>query len=398
MTTNGRYPFAHRSAKSTGQFRKMALIIAAVLLLISPHTFTAESELGIEESELALQQTLEQLNALDKWLTQAEQDNNQLIAQLREQDKKIAALTKQTQQANKALAKANMALGKTTNEIDALKASQKQQRQAVAIHLRAAYRLGGDDFIKQLLNKNSSADLDRLIRYHGYFGTERLALIEGYKNSLQQLAQSEKILSKQKQQRDDHLTALQQQRANMSSERKARERSISKLAAQKKDKTQQQKTLLADSERLQSLIQTLQLEPLGFDDSSIEEAKGSLPKPMEGKLRNRFGDQRAGGRLQWRGFTMGAELGTPVTAVFRGRVVFADWLRGFGFMTIIDHGEGYMTMYGFCDNLSKKTGDWVESGETIASAGNSGGQQEPGMYFELRHEGIVRDPAKWINL
>ena len=191
MTTNGRYPFAHRSAKSTGQFRKMALIIAAVLLLISPHTFTAESELGIEESELALQQTLEQLNALDKWLTQAEQDNNQLIAQLREQDKKIAALTKQTQQANKALAKANMALGKTTNEIDALKASQKQQRQAVAIHLRAAYRLGGDDFIKQLLNKNSSADLDRLIRYHGYFGTERLALIEVYKYSQQQLDESD---------------------------------------------------------------------------------------------------------------------------------------------------------------------------------------------------------------
>ena len=83
MTTTGRYPFAHRSAKSTGQFRKMALIIAAVLLLISPHTFTAESELGIEESELALQQTLKQLNALDKWLTQEEQDNNQLIAQLR---------------------------------------------------------------------------------------------------------------------------------------------------------------------------------------------------------------------------------------------------------------------------------------------------------------------------
>ncbi len=384
--------------KFSGRHRYLRSLLMAALFLLGAHSFGAAPKNGIEENALALQKTLNQLNALDKWLTEAEQESNQLQLQLREQDKEIAALTKKTRNAEIKLSTANRALNKSNKQIDELRSLQQEQSKAVSVHLRAAYRLGGDDFIKQLLNKKSPADLDRLIRYHGYFGAERLSLVAEYKETLEQLADSEKVLSKQKQQRNENLEALKEQRQAMRDQRKRRALSIRKLAEQKKNKSEQQKTLLADSQRLQSLIQTLELEATNFDDSSIMDAKGNLPAPLQGRLKHRFGEQRAGGSLSWRGIKINADLGTPITAVFRGRVVFADWLRGFGLMTIIDHGEGYMTMYGFCDTLSKKTGDWIESGEMIGSAGSSGGQDEPGLYFELRQDGKVSNPAKWLKL
>ena len=398
MTSNCRLSDLVLLEKRSGQPRCLAPFLLALLLLLGAQPVSVMAESDIEESALALKQTLDQLNALDKWLTEAEQESNQLQSQLREQDTKIAALTKKTRAAEIELSEANKALNKSTQEIGKLKALQQVQSKAVSIHLRAAYRLGGDDFIKQLLNKKSPADLDRLIRYHGYFGAERLDLIDEYKETLQQLAQSENMLREQKQKRNKHLLTLKEQRQAMSDQRANRALSIRKLAEQKKDKSQQQKTLLADSQRLQTLIQTLELEATTFDDSSIIDAKGNLPAPLKGQLKHRFGEQRAGGNLSWRGIKINADLGTPITAVFRGRVVFADWLRGFGLMTIVDHGEGFMTMYGFCDTLSKKTGDWIESGEIIGSAGSSGGQGEPGLYFELREGGKVSNPTKWLKL
>ena len=210
----------------------MSFVLAA-LLLLGAHAFGAGSDNDIEENARALKQTLDQINALDKWLTEAEQENNQLQSQLREQDTKIAALTKKTQRAEKELSRANRALDKSTKRIDALRVLQQEQSKAVSVHLRAAYRLGGNDFIKQLLNKKSPADLDRLIRYHGYFGAERLSLIEDYKETLQRLATSEKKLSKQKKQRNKNLQTLKEQRQAMSGQRKIRTLSIRQLAEQK---------------------------------------------------------------------------------------------------------------------------------------------------------------------
>ena len=134
-----------------------------------------------------------------------------------------------------------------------------------------------------------------------------------------------------------------------------------------------------------------------LDGTDFREARGALPMPVAGRVRHAYGARRADGRLRWHGIDIDAPHGAPVTAVFRGRVVFADWLRGFGFLTVVDHGSDYMTLYGHVDVLHKKADDWVESGELIASAGNSGGMPEPGLYFEVRHKGQPKDPITWIN-
>lgn len=374
------------------------LILLPLFFFSAPTILLAQAPSNLEESQLALQNTLAQLNALDEWITETEQKSNLLQIELREQDQRIAGLTTKTRQSEKRLNSVNRALRESNTKIVALESERRAQSKAISIHLQAAYRLGGQDFFKQLLNQESPAELEKMMRYHGHFGAQRLALIEEYTKVLAILDNSKKALKHQKTRRNSQLAELKKQRRDIRRERDNRAISIGKLAAQRNDKTKQQQILLADSQRLQTLIQTLQLESESFDNASIGDAKGDLPLPMVGRLKHRFGETRAGGQLRWRGVTISADLGTPVSAVFRGRVVFADWLRGFGLMAIIDHGEGYMTMYGFCDSLNKTAGDWIESGETIANAGNSGGQAEPGVYFEIRHDGKVSDPLKWLRL
>jgi septal ring factor EnvC (AmiA/AmiB activator) len=121
-----------------------------------------------------------------------------------------------------------------------------------------------------------------------------------------------------------------------------------------------------------------------------------LPGPVSGSLLHTFGAPRADGQLKWQGIEIAAAEGATVTAVHRGRVAFADWLRGFGLLTIVDHGNGFMSLYAHADVLYKQVGDQVEGGEAIATAGKSGGQTEPGLYFEIRAKGAPVDPVPWL--
>lgn len=120
--------------------------------------------------------------------------------------------------------------------------------------------------------------------------------------------------------------------------------------------------------------------------------------PIAGRVTNRFGSARSSGKLRWNGVFIEAEPGTPVTAVHYGRVVFSDWLRGFGLLLIVDHGDGYMSLYGHNEVLYRETGDWVTAGETIATVGDTGGQNRSGLYFEIRHAGKPTDPQHWCRV
>ena len=125
--------------------------------------------------------------------------------------------------------------------------------------------------------------------------------------------------------------------------------------------------------------------------------KGKLPWPVNGRFLNNFGQPKNYGDLKWNGVLIKAELGTPVRVVSHGRVAFSDWLQGFGFITIVDHGDGYMSLYGHNESLFKQTGDWVQAGEVIATAGDSGGQPTSGVYFEIRSRGKPINPSKWCS-
>ena len=202
-------------------------------------------------------------------------------------------------------------------------------------------------------------------------------------------------VNKKTQQIKQQDTLVEEQRL-LDNERENRSALIAKLDLETADKTIEYEQLKQDQTRLARLLAELQQQIGDLDGSGFIAAKGTLPMPVEGKIIHAYGAQRAEGRLRWHGIDIRAKEGTPVRAVYQGRVIFADWLRGFGLLTILDHGSGYMTLYGHADILNKNVGDWVESGEQLAGAGNSGGAQTSGIYFEVRHKGQTADPISWV--
>ncbi|MEE8078499.1 MAG: peptidoglycan DD-metalloendopeptidase family protein, partial [Pseudomonadales bacterium] len=271
-----------------------------------------------------------------------------------------------------------------------------EQATKIAEHLAATYRMNGEDFLKLLLNQESPDALDRIARYHRYFTQARMAALQEFQSTLDELeVNRQKLESRQADERAKR-EDLNQRRLALVREREQRKGLIAELDEDVESKTRERTRLETDRLRLEQLLAELRRRSADLDGSAFVASKQKLPWPLQGRLTHGFGQSRADGRLSWHGIVLAATEGTPITAVFRGRVVFADWLRGFGLLTILDHGSGYMTLYGHADILLKAVGDWVESGELIARAGRSGGQRTSGLYFEVRQKGAARDPVGWL--
>ena len=370
--------------------------IVGIIACCSPHLNAAEIQTS-DEAEVALEKVVRQLNDLDEWLTQAQRQSAEIEQQIRQQDRAINDLVTQSENSKADLAKTRAAVRDLERQQQRLQEQVNDQRTAIIAHLKASSRLGGDDFIKQLLSQQVSDDVDRLIRYHRYLGEQRLASMSRYKQGLVELEEVQNKLDGKLQEQTQHSQVLAQQTEQLKTQRAERSRAIQALAGQRKSKTAQQETLLADSDRLRRLLNQLRAQASTLDGRAFAAAKGKLPRPLQGKIRHKFGDTRAGTNLDWRGIDVSGPVGANVTAVFQGKVIFSDWLRGFGLIAIVDHGDGYMTLYGHADSLTKSAGDWVEGGEVLAQAGNSGGGYEPGIYFELRHKGAVKNPKQWLT-
>lgn len=343
-----------------------------------------------------LQETADRLNALDKWFNEAEQKRSVWLVDLQRQDRAIASLGNDVVAIRTALIGTDEELTTLSKEQQQLQAQREKQATYIAQHISAAYRLNGQDFLKQLLNQESPDDLDRTIRYHRYFSESRLAIMSEYQSTLTAIQNNAASLTVTRTQQEEQRLALEQEQRSLGDERKSRATLIASLDIETESKTEEYDRLEKDRIRLEQLIAELTVRASRLDGDAFKKARGQLPMPVSGRIRHAFGARRADGRLRWHGIDIDASHGTPITAVFRGRVVFADWLRGFGFLTIVDHGGDYMTLYGHVDALHKKVGDLVESGETIASAGNSGGRMDPGVYFEIRHAGKPKDPISWV--
>lgn len=345
----------------------------------------------------ALEQTVEELNALEQWFSEAEKTRADLQKQIRNLDRDVAALNLEISAGEAMSQQQQQEINTTRTQIGELSQQVEAQSKSITAHLQAAYRLSGDSFVKSLLQSQSPAEVDRMIRYHGYFSAQRIDVVDQYAATLSALEDAEQALTEQSQRQQKQTNLLRSQQQKLADRRQKRATTIADLEKQSADKELTRAQLLADSERLQQLLQELRGRVGTLDGSGFAAAKGSLMRPVKGKQRNAFGSKRAAGRLTWHGININAKVGTTVLAVYQGRVVFADWLRGFGLMTIVDHGSGYMTLYGNAETLLKEPGDWVEGGEPVARAGNSGGQRQSGIYFEVRDQGEAKDPAVWLR-
>ena len=367
----------------------------AGLLCAIPVAFAEDADTA--NTAKKLQETVNRLNTLDEWFSEADRKRSIWLAEVQKHDRDISRLNKEVGNTRAELDDTQAELEILQDDIRDLKSQQETQAEHIAKHVAAAYRLTGQDFLKQLLNQESPETLDRMMRYHRYFSESRLEVMAEYRATLTRLDEANQSLSEKQATLNERELQLQQEQDALSGERAERSSLIKSLDQEKETKAEEHARLTRDRERLETLLAELRSRSRELDGSAFIAARGALPMPVDGRVRHAFGSRRADNRLRWHGIDISAPHGTPVTSVFRGRVIFSDWLRGFGFLTIIDHGSDYMTLYGHVDVLLKKVGDVVESGEVIAAAGNSGGSQDPGLYFEVRHKGEPKDPISWID-
>ncbi|ROR34218.1 murein hydrolase activator EnvC family protein [Inmirania thermothiophila] len=295
---------------------------------------------------------------------------------------------------------------RSRDRIAALRRTRDEAADTVGRHrallrrqLRAAFAAGRAERVKLLLEQDDPGRVARMLAYHRRLARARARELERLQAEIARLAEAERRLAEEVRRLEGLQAAAAARRDALAASRAARAALAAEIERSVRARGQELAQLRADAERLEALVRSLREAPPLAEGERVPFARlrGRLRWPLSGRVLARYGSPRRGGGPQWRGLLIGARTGAPVRAVSHGRVVFADWLRGYGLLLIIDHGDGYMSLYAHNDALYKETGEWVEGGEVVAAVGASGGRREPALYFELRRDGEPLDPAGWLG-
>ncbi len=381
----------------------LAVMLLLICTIISATAIADELPSDPKEAEAQLDQLRERIKAMSKRLSSDRRNRDVLAGELQRAERRISDLSRELGEIEARLATRRAHLKSLERNRDERSASVESQRQLLKRHLRAAYVLGRQDRVKLLLNQEDPAAVSRAFTYYEYFNRARARRIQALRQEIAALARIEAGIREETRE----LQRLKQRNAEATSsletEYDRRRQAVAKLNLRIEKTGSQMARLQEDARRLTELIKKLEEEladlsiPLELQQTPFPELKGKLPWPIRGRIRHRFGTPREGADLKWQGVVISGNRGEPVRAISYGRVAFADWLRGFGFLVILDHGAGYMSLYGYAQTLSREVGDWVQAGETIAAVGDSGGQAETALYFEIRHNGVPSNPAGWCT-
>ncbi len=347
-----------------------------------------------------LQQVQRNIAQLQRELQQARSSRSELENALTLSEERIAELQAEIEATERRLRQQAEELQQLREERQRLNDARDQQRLRMGDEMRAAYLLGQQSHLALLLNQESPERVSRLLRYHDYILADRRARIDSYLTTLNRLEHLETEIATATTTLEREQSRLQTSHRQLSQRQDERQQALARLNAEITEGDQQLAKFTADREQLQSLLdeidRTMASAPLPGDDRPFASLRGQLPWPARGQLQHRFGSARAGGQMQWNGWYIRAEAGDTVRAVHRGRVIFSDYFRSHGLLIILDHGDGYMSLYAHNQALLKEAGEWVSAGEAIARIGNTGGQEQAGLYFEIRHKGTPANPATWL--
>lgn len=332
--------------------------------------------------------------------TREKRDDEQV--ELEKAEKKIGQLLKRIRGLDSKLVAENTQLGRLQQKQKRLTQELSSQSSSLDSQIRAAYTIGQQQYLKILLNQKNPADMARVLTYYRYLTEARSKRINTVTSALQSLDSVQQNIAKQA----HTLTQLRQtqidRKKDLDEAYSAHKQIIVALNREVSSQSEQLKRLQMDEQQLGSLVTRLQdylddiTPPTALRDR-FGKQRGRLNLPAKGRIIANFGEKRRFGDLRWKGVFLTNRVGTQVNSVFRGRVAYADWLRGFGLLLIIEHGDGFMTLYGHNQSLYKDVGDWVETGQMIASSGNTGNPPASGLYFEVRHNGQPQNPLKWCN-
>lgn len=388
-----------------------------VLLLVS-----AGVDAGGDSAQ-RLDNVREEINDLSADLSEKKASRQQMYAQLEAQSLKMSALNQELRALEQQIADKNQTLKQLRASAGIKEAEQNQQLEALYEQMRSAFINADPSYLEMLLNQQDIATISRGSTYFRYFHQARKDQLETINETLSQLNREQKAVLLAQQ-------SLETDRAHQANKQQALQREADKrkatLAALDKTISSQDARLAAlkqEEDNLQTLLDRLAREraeqqaqekarqqkqqqqkkavlpdrPLPKPNTPFSRLTGKLNWPVSGKVLASYGSPRNLGKLKWRGIVIDSPTGNDVRATAAGRVVFADWLRGFGLLIIIDHGEQYMTLYGNNETLLKAAGDTVQAGEVIAESGEQGIRGLTGLYFEIRHRGAPTNPIKWLD-
>jgi septal ring factor EnvC (AmiA/AmiB activator) len=374
----------------------MIRIIFLFCLFISQLT-----QVGFADEQADLAKLQQEINKLQAWLKETESEHDKLSTALQESDKKIGGIAKKIDETRALLNEERSRLKKLQAEQSQLRVLKAEQKQQLAKQLSGAQKLGNQGSIKVLLNQDDPQQISRMLKYYEYFNHARMESIQTLIVNLKRLDNIENEILSQQNKLIKTENSLLKKNKEFNNEKKQHKNLLASLDARRREKSNDLSQKQKDQKRLQKLINevaTLLDNSVRKQDARpISSLKGKLPRPTKGSIVKAFGNSNSEARNKWQGWLMKGYEGSAITAVHHGRIVFSDWLRGFGLLLIIDHGDGYLSLYARNQSLLKSVGDWVYQGENIATLGSSGGFKEPRLYFEIRHKGKPQDPAAWLK-
>jgi len=379
--------------KRTGHYLLLSLSLAIINPVIAEDSGTQKKQL----------ETLRKhIGSLRDELNIIRGEHAAVRKELRDAEFTINKFVKALQTLNRNIRRQNKELRRLKNDKSRYKKDMATQLELLGIQVRSAYAIGRQEYMKLLLNQEHPESVGRILRYYEYFNAERTSRVTRAEKIVKKLDQVSKAINRKLSELDGLRKKQRTKKAGLENTKRARSLVLARLKSEMLNKGEELDHLIQNEQKLARLIKEInqvmpdiQMEP--GKHLAFAKLKGKLFWPTVGKVNRLFGKRRKSKKLKWNGVVIKARAGMNVRAVSRGRIAYADWLRGYGLLVIIDHGDGYMSLYGRNESIQKETGDWVEANEVIASVGNSGGSDHTGLYFEIRYKGKPTNPSRWCK-
>lgn len=351
--------------------------------------------------ETKLKQLRSRISTLQADLQQTQGKKKNLSNRLQETELEIGQLARSLRILSDRLKRQGKRLKKLRNLESTQLKNLKSQQDTMARQIRSAFLIGRQERIKLLFNQQDPDKISRMMIFYDYLNRARVKRLEEIEARITQLREVQRQIEKEELKLHKMQQTQLKEKQQLEETQVVRKQVVKGIARELAQGNKALKQLRHDEKQLQRLLTGIRkaLDDVAADspkDVSFKSRKGKLRWPSKGRIAASFGTARIGS-LRWEGMMIAAPEGNNVRAVHSGRVAYADWLRGFGLLIIIDHGQGYMTLYGHNQALFKEAGDWVESDEQIALVGSSGGRDRSGVYFGIRFKGKPVNPVKWCK-
>lgn len=372
------------------------LLLVFLFTLTTPHLSNAASK---QQKQSELKTLQKQIKQLQNTIAVKQDSKNQYVKQLKKSEKSIGLLNSQIKTTNSSIKSSNKRIYKLVLEKNRLSKSLASNKISLEKQIYGAYVQGQNSQLQMIFNQEDPNQFQRHLMFYQYVTQQQSVVIDAVNNDLIALDKTSTQLLNEKDQLSITQKQLVTQKRSLTNDQVKRKKIIANLNTQLKKQGKHLKSLNEDEKQLKQLIASINeiFKNTSLLQKPFKNLKGKLPWPLKGKLKTMYGHLKPLSHLKWQGNVIYAKQGNHVRAISSGIVAYADWLKGFGNLMIINHGDGYLSLYSHNQSLYKAPGEQVAKGEIISSSGNSGGIKKSGIYFEIRKKGKPQNPAIWCN-